>query len=169
MDHKNLKLVNVVTFNNELHYFSKKKHPKLLIELSFFFPFLLSSKFGATLFFQTLGEWDTVTVWSKVAWFSAGDSMNIINVCHLSPDSYRQCWHIPHLVCVCGGGVTITGLHVYTLYLPRHPLLLFPNICFFQCFSLSPTPNALLKSYFIHSLSILWGLCVRELYRWWLL
>lgn len=168
MDHKNLKLVNVVTFNNELHYFSKKKHPKLLIELSFFFPFLLSSKFGATLFFQTLGEWDTVTVWSKVAWFSAGDSMNIINVCHLSPDSYRQCWHIPHLVCVWGGLQLQAYMFILCICLDIH-CCFFPNPCFFQCFSLSPTPNALLKSYFSHSLSILWGLCVRELYRWWLL
>lgn len=133
MDHKNLKLVNVVTFNNELHYFSKKKHPKLLIELSFFFPFLLSSKFGATLFFQTLGEWDTVTVWSKVAWFSAGDSMNIINVCHLSPDSYRQCWHIPHLVCVCvGGGLQLQAyMFILCICLDIH-CSFFPTFAFFS-------------------------------------
>lgn len=138
MDHKNLKLVNVVTFNNELHYFSKKKHPKLLIELSFFFPFLLSSKFGATLFFDS-------------GWVGHSDCLvqGCLILCGRLHE-YHQCLsslprqlqavltHSSFGVCVWGGGGTITGLHVYTLYLPRHPLLLFSQPLLFSVFFTLP-------------------------------
>lgn len=132
----------LVTFNNELHSLSKKKHPTFLKNLVSF-PFFCSVQSLVWRWSLTLGEWNTATLCLVQGCMNLCGSPNKYHLCLSSLPGQLQAV-LTHSSFGGGGGnylYGISSLHFYTLCLIH--CCFSPNPCFVWVFffllSLSPT------------------------------
>lgn len=136
----------LVTFNNELHSLSKKKHPTFFKNLVSF-PFFCSVQSLVWHWSSTLGKWNRATLCLVQGCMNLCGSPNKYHLCLSSLPGQLQAV-LTHSSFGGGGGnylYGISSLHFYTLCL-IHRFLIFsqPLFCVSVCFSLSLSPTLLL-------------------------
>lgn len=132
----------LVTLNNKLHSFSKKKHPTFFKNLVSF-PFFCSVQSLVWRWSLTLGEWNTATLSGPRLHESLRESQQISSMSVISPWTATGSTDT-FLIWRGRGQLSVWHQQPTFLYPLPHPLLLFsqPLFCvsvFFYSSSLSPT------------------------------
>lgn len=129
----------LVTLNNELHSFSKKKHPTFFLKPSFLPLFLLSSRFGVTLVFDPGWVEHSDTVSGPRLHESLRESQQISSMSVISPWTATGSTDT-FLIWRGRGQLSVWHQQPTFLYPLPHPLLLFsqPLFCVSVFFYSSP-------------------------------